>query len=107
MATQPLKRSTGKPAQLDSVDAREAPPVVPPLDAGDGAESPELAPQRRWRTILIRILTRRDGRAPVWLELIVVLWLLWLYDQINNLAPLRRIVALHNAASVLALERSL
>jgi hypothetical protein len=37
----------------------------------------------------------------------VVLWLLWLYDQINNLAPLRRIIALHNAASVLALERSL
>jgi hypothetical protein len=55
----------------------------------------------------MRILTRRDGRAPVWLELIVVVWLLWLYDQINNLAPLRRIVALHNAASVLALERSL
>jgi hypothetical protein len=55
----------------------------------------------------MRIFTRRDGRAPVWLEAIVVIWLLWLYDQINNLAPLRRIAALHNAASVLSLERSL
>jgi hypothetical protein len=67
------------------------------------------APEQRGRLtrLAARIFTRADGRAPVWLEAIVVLWLLWLYDQINNLAPLRRIVALHNAASVLALERSL
>jgi membrane-associated phospholipid phosphatase len=57
--------------------------------------------------LLLRVLTRRDGRAPVWLEALVVVWLLWLYDQINNLAPLRRIVALHNAANLLAFERSL
>jgi|GEM_PF-702523 len=57
--------------------------------------------------LLWRVLTRRDGRAPVWLEALVVIWLIWLYDQINDLAPLRRIAALHNAAGVLALERSL
>jgi hypothetical protein len=65
------------------------------------------APQSRLQLLLSRVFTRADGRAPVWLEAIVVIWLLWLYDQINNLAPLRRIVALHNAAAVLALERSL
>ena len=36
-----------------------------------------------------------------------MIWLLWLYDQINNLAPLRRIVALHNAVGILTFERSL
>jgi hypothetical protein len=58
-------------------------------------------------TRLWRVLTRADGRAPVWLEVLVIVWLLWLYDTINNLAPLRRLAALHNAASVLAFERSL
>jgi hypothetical protein len=57
--------------------------------------------------LIRRVLTRRDGRAPVWLEALVVIWLLWLYDQINNLAPLRRIVALHNAVGILSFERSL
>ena len=91
MATQPL-RSTRKPAKLE---------------AGESAPAPSAKPLRRLHALAMRIFTRRDGRAPVWLEAIVVVWLLWLYDQINNLAPLRRIVALHNAASVLAFERSL
>jgi hypothetical protein len=68
---------------------------------------PAPGPRGRLATLAARIFTRADGRAPVWLEAIVVLWLLWLYDRINDLAPLRRITALHNAASVLALERSL
>ncbi|HUA12718.1 MAG TPA: phosphatase PAP2 family protein [Solirubrobacteraceae bacterium] len=54
-----------------------------------------------------RLIGRRDGRPVVWAELLVAVWLLWLYDEINNLAPLRRVVALHDAAGVLALERSL
>jgi hypothetical protein len=91
MATQPL-RSTRKPAKLE---------------AGESVPTPGAKPLRRLHALATRIFTRRDGRAPVWLEAIVVVWLLWLYDQINNLAPLRRIVALHNAASVLAFERSL
>ena len=57
------------------------------------------APEQRGRLtrLAARIFTRADGRAPVWLEAIVVLWLLWLYDQINNLAPLRRIAAYWSA----------
>lgn len=71
-------------------------------------QTPEPASVRRSRLrVLLRVVTRRDGRAPVWLEALVVVWLLWLYDQINNLAPLRRIAALHNAANLLAFERSL
>jgi hypothetical protein len=84
MATQPL-RTTHPPAEPKPAGARPG----------------------HARRVLTRVFTRRDGRAPVWLEAIVVLWLLWLYDQINDLAPLRRIAALHNAAGVLALERSL
>jgi hypothetical protein len=77
------------------------------LDEPKLATPPAAEPPRRLRALVMRVFTRRDGRAPVWVEAIVVLWLIWLYDQINNLAPLRRIAALHNAASVLALERSL
>jgi diacylglycerol O-acyltransferase len=38
---------------------------------------------------------------------IVIAWLCWVYDAINNLAPLRRTVALAHARGVLNLERSL
>ncbi|MGD0198815.1 MAG: phosphatase PAP2 family protein [Solirubrobacteraceae bacterium] len=75
-----------------------------PLELSSEAET---APGRTPVRVLRRVLTRRDGRAPVWLEALVVFWLLFLYDQINDLAPLRRVAALHNAAGVLALERSL
>jgi hypothetical protein len=86
------QKATSEPAHLEALEVEPCAPAAAP---------------GRLRRILLRIFTRRDGRAPVWLEAIVVLWLLWLYDQINDLAPLRRIAALHNAASVLALERSL
>jgi hypothetical protein len=53
-----------------------------------------------------------DGPAAVrrprwWGELLVIGWLLWVYDAINNLAPLRLSTALHHAESVLSLERTL
>jgi hypothetical protein len=54
-----------------------------------------------------------DGVSPVaqrthwWVELLVIAWLAFVYDAINNLAPLRRHVAIAHAESVLALERSL
>jgi hypothetical protein len=96
MATQPhTASSTDQTTESDLVELASF-DVVPPPDS-----------RGRALRLAARIFTRADGRAPVWLEAIVVLWLLWLYDAINNLAPLRRIVALHNAASVLALERSL
>jgi len=59
-----------------------------------------------WRRPLPR-LRRRDGRAPLTLELAVMAWLFWLYDVINNLAPTRAELALRNASGVLSVERSL
>jgi hypothetical protein len=56
-----------------------------------------------WR----RVTRRVDGRAPLWIELAVVAWLFWLYDVINNFAPLRQALALRDATGVLSLERSL
>ena len=36
-------------------------------------------------------------RPRWWVELLVIGWLLWVYDAINNLAPLRLSAALHHA----------
>jgi PAP2 superfamily protein len=46
-------------------------------------------------------------RTRWWVELLVIVWLLWVYDAINNLAPLRLSVALAHARAVLNLERTL
>jgi len=59
--------------------------------------------QRVW----LRVGRRADGRAPLWIELAIVVWLFWLYDVINDLAPLRHALALRNAIGVLHFERSL
>jgi hypothetical protein len=64
------------------------------------------APTSRRRRRL-RWPTRRDGRAPLIVELAVMAWLFWLYDVINNLAPTRSALALVNAQAVLHFERSL
>jgi len=61
---------------------------------------------RSWRGRLLR-LGRRDGRAPLLVELAVIAWLFWLYDVINNLAPTRVALAHRNALGVLDLERLL
>jgi hypothetical protein len=52
------------------------------------------------------------GIAPVprtrwWVEALVIVWLCWVYDAINNLAPLRVHAALAHGWGVLHLERSL
>jgi len=52
-----------------------------------------------------RIGRRRDGRAPLWIELAVIGWLFWLYDVINNFAPLRFELAKRDATGVLSAER--
>ena len=54
-----------------------------------------------------RLLRRRDGRAPLWIELAVAGWLFWLYDVVNDFAPERRAFARNNALSLLSFERSL
>ena len=46
-------------------------------------------------------------RTRWWVEALAVGWLLWLYDSITNLAPLRLHVALAHAQSILSVEQSL
>ena len=54
-----------------------------------------------------RVLVRGDGRAPLWVELAVVGWLFYLYDTVNNLAPLRQQLAVRNAVGLIGFEHSL
>jgi hypothetical protein len=51
----------------------------------------------------------RDPRQLGWLalDLLIVAWLCWLFDAINNLAPVRQALAERNGRSVLDLERAL
>ena len=46
-------------------------------------------------------------RTRLWVEALVIAWLCWVYDAINNLAPLRVHAALAHGWGVLHLERSL
>jgi len=59
--------------------------------------------RRAW----LRVGRRADGRAPLWIELAVIGWLFWLYDVINDWAPIRQLLAVRNAMGVLSLEHSL
>lgn len=51
----------------------------------------------------------RDRRQQLWLlvDLLIVAWLCWLFDAMNNVAPVRQALAERNGNSVLDLERSL
>jgi hypothetical protein len=51
----------------------------------------------------------RDRRQQLWLlvDLLIVAWLCWLFDAMNNLAPVRQALAERNGNSVLDLERLL
>jgi hypothetical protein len=44
-------------------------------------------------------------RSPIWVEVLVIGWLCWLYDEISNLSPLRLHTALAHATTLLHLER--
>ena len=49
--------------------------------------------------------TRVVRRPRWWPELLVIVWLCWVYDDIANLAPLRRQAAYAHARSILHLEQ--
>ncbi len=49
----------------------------------------------------------RGVRPRWWVEALVVVWLCWVYDAIDNLAPLRVHAAVAHGQGVLSLERSL
>jgi hypothetical protein len=46
-------------------------------------------------------------RTRLWVELVVIVWLCWIYDAITNLAPLRMHAAIAHAEGVLHLEQTL
>jgi hypothetical protein len=63
----------------------------------DGSSPPDA-----WRRL-------RDPREGAWLalDLLIVAWLIWLFDAINNIAPVRQQLAERNGERVLDLERAL
>jgi hypothetical protein len=77
---------------------------------GAASETPS-ASYPRGRPSAAAQLTQRlsDGRERAWLlvDLLVVAWLIWLFDALNNLAPVRQGLAVSDGRSVLDLERSL
>jgi hypothetical protein len=46
-------------------------------------------------------------RTRLWVELVVIVWLCWIYDAITNLAPLRLHAAIAHAQGILHLEQTL
>jgi uncharacterized membrane protein YgcG len=47
------------------------------------------------------------ARSRWWVEVLAIVWLLWVYDAITNLAPLRLAAALGHARDILSFEQSL
>ena len=75
-----------------------------PLD-GAGRPSEPLASAGRPPEPLA---SDKPGRRPRWwVELLVIVWLVWLYDSITNLAPLREKLALAHGRDILSFEQSL
>jgi hypothetical protein len=66
-------------------------------------------PMRRSHVAMALARRLRTRRARLWLlvDLLIVAWLIWLFDAINNLAPVRQGLAERNGRVVLDLERSL
>ncbi|HEY0516284.1 MAG TPA: phosphatase PAP2 family protein [Solirubrobacteraceae bacterium] len=73
--------------------------------------APPLAPAALARLRLrLRSVPRRRGvgmRTRWWLEALIVVWLVWVYDAINNFAPLRWGPALAHGRDILGAETSL
>jgi hypothetical protein len=77
---------------------------------GAASETPSAIPPPGRFPAAARLTHRlRDRRERAWLliDLLVVAWLIWLFDALNNLAPVRQGLAVSDGRSVLDLERSL
>jgi hypothetical protein len=55
----------------------------------------------------VAVSARAELRTRWWAELLTIAWLCWVYDAVNNLAPLRLGRALAHGRGILSLERSL
>lgn len=55
---------------------------------------------------LVRRLRSRREQAWLALDLLIVAWLCWLFDAINNIAPVKQQLALSDGRGVLDLERT-
>jgi hypothetical protein len=53
------------------------------------------------------LIPREVKRPRWWGELLLIVWLSWVYDAINNLAPVREKIALANGRAILSFEQSL
>jgi PAP2 superfamily len=49
----------------------------------------------------------RPGGIQRWVDVVVLVWLAWIFDAINNLGAVRQHLAEHHATQILDLERSL
>jgi hypothetical protein len=63
-----------------------------------------IVPSTWWGRLL---RNRRPGRTPLWLEAAFIVWLLWVYDAINNLSPLRNAQAHRDGLAILHFEMRL
>jgi hypothetical protein len=86
----------------------------PPATAASSASSPSAAPSVALRSgrrggLARRLLAPPDAgrRTRPWMEIAAILWLLWLYDAVSNLEPVRARTALNHGWAILHLERSL
>lgn len=66
-----------------------APVTIPDRPADTGLDAPP----------------RPAARTRWWLEALLIAWLAWVYDAINDLTPLRRVLPYRHADSVLKIER--
>jgi membrane-associated phospholipid phosphatase len=81
-----------------SIDRSPAPAALKPAALGPAEPASAVAAQAR---------TAAPARARWWVELLVIGWLLFVYDAINNLAPLRLSTALGNGRGILHAEQAL
>lgn len=82
-----------------SIDRGGSPAALPGAGVSEASRAAAAA------RAVVRVQT--SARTRWWAELLVIAWLLFLYDAINNLAPLRLSTALGNARGILHVERVL
>jgi hypothetical protein len=75
--------------------------VVLPAGRAAGSPTADRAPAAD------RALAAVRARPRWWVELFTIAWLAWVYDLVNNLAPLRYSVAIGHAQGVFHLEQTL